>query len=109
LLVDAPAVKEIALPAPLVLLPTDTLIAPPIVDAEEPLVMEIDPADPLLKPVAITTLPESDADDDVVAPVPIVTSPELKLVELLAAVCIVIAPLAPASEGPLVTDTPPPD
>jgi hypothetical protein len=105
-----PAVKEMSLPAPLVLTPTDMLMAPPTAAADDPLVMEIEPAAPLLAPDAMTTLPDAATDPlvAVVAPVPIVMPPDPKLFAPLAAVCTVIAPLAPASAEPLEITTPPP-
>ena len=90
------------------LLPTNREIEPPRPLVDEPVLIVTDPESTLLAPDEMATFPEPDALVAVVAPVPIVTPPELKLVALLAAVCIVIAPLAPASDEPLVTETPPP-
>ena len=91
------------------LLPTNREIEPPRPLVDEPVLIVTDPEAALLAPDEMDTSPDPDPAVNRVAPVPIVTSPELKLDALLVAVCIVIAPLAPASEEPLVTDTPPPD
>ena len=103
-----PAVNSTLLPSPTPLAPTDNLMAPPSPPEDEPLVIDIVPAEALLNPVDIVTSPEDEAAVNVVAPVPIARSPLSKLVALLAAVCIVIAPDTPAVAEPLVTCTAPP-
>ena len=90
------------------LLPTNREIAPPRPLVDEPVLIVTDPELTLLAPEEMATSPEPDAVVNIVAPVSIVTPPELKLVALLAAVCIAIAPDAPVVAEPLVTCTAPP-
>jgi hypothetical protein len=103
-----PAANSMLLPKPTPLAPTDNLIAPPSPPKDEPLVIDIDPAEPLLKPVDIDTSPDDAAPVNVVAPVPIAKSPLSELAAPPAAVCNVIAPDTPAAAEPLVTCTAPP-
>ena len=95
MLVDAPAVKEIALPAPLVLLPTDKLIAPPDAPVDDPDAILIEPAELAAAPVEIDKDPELDGTPAEVAaeePVLISMLPVSLLEASEFAVEIVIAP-----------------
>ena len=108
LLVDAPAVKEIALPAPLELAPTEMLMAPPYVVAEEPLVTETAPAAPLLAPDANDRAPDEKLAVAVLAPVAIVMAPVLWPGATASADFTAISPVLATSEAPLVSSSWPP-